>query len=442
MNLATFSRFCCAKLVLILLIASNFTLLELSRGEVALAQALAEAVAPTETSLLEPWELPPSRRDEWLQAKDQLLRRQQIAEELGEEAARIYARKQGWEPVFDGTSRRIPQGPDQVWRNPRTGEVIVIEAKGGHGKIGGGYGHPQGSSEWAVKSAKEVLRRPNASLAERQAAEAVLEAAAEGKLRVQTVRLQHVLGEPKALKLVGDERVTVKAMQEAKEFLQSPSRAAGASNRAAQRASGVGADARKAESLPAKGNGQPHIGEKGQATNAGAEGGSTTARKVGEAVRTGSQALNRANKAKDGARAAIRTAPKDPWMSPCPSPPGPPRACSTRILVGAAAVVGAAVDVGCRAAEAWKVEKAYQRGQISDDERWEAHAGNALGMVGGWGGGAVGGSCGAYAGAAIGTLICPGIGTAVGGVIGAIVGGVGGYTLGDSLGRAAASAVF
>ncbi|MGQ9506117.1 MAG: hypothetical protein ACUVQG_14765, partial [Thermogutta sp.] len=45
--------------------------------------------------------------------------------------ARFYAQQQGYKVIFDGKGRVLRQGPDQVYLDLRTGETVVIEAKGG-----------------------------------------------------------------------------------------------------------------------------------------------------------------------------------------------------------------------------------------------------------------------------------------------------------------------
>ncbi|MBM4075800.1 MAG: hypothetical protein FJ267_09175, partial [Planctomycetes bacterium] len=164
-------------------------------GNHCIAQTAAPEVAvPTASSLVREAH-GTLRQKQWLNAT--IDQRRRLAEQLGEEGGRAYAKSKGWEPIHDGTSRGIPQGPDQVYRSA-DGRVHAIEAKGGTSQLGHAYGHPQGSSEWAVESAKRVMRSPNASTAEKTAAEAVLKAAAQGKLDVHVVRTSHVLGEPTA----------------------------------------------------------------------------------------------------------------------------------------------------------------------------------------------------------------------------------------------------
>jgi hypothetical protein len=134
----------------------------------------------------------------WLQSSFE--QRMRIAERIGEHGAREMARANGYDTVYDGFGRMLPQGPDMVYR-ASDGRLIVYEAKGGSAPLGHGYGYPQGTSEWAVESAKRVLRSSKATLAEKKAALAVLEAATKGKLEVHAVRTGHVLGHPTSVVL-------------------------------------------------------------------------------------------------------------------------------------------------------------------------------------------------------------------------------------------------
>lgn len=134
----------------------------------------------------------------WLKASPQ--QRIKLAEQLGDNGARIFAKNHKWIPVFDGTSRNITQGPDQVYRD-LNGNIHVIEAKGGSSPLRQSYGHAQGSITWAIESAKRVLRHHHASQTERQGAIIILEAAANRKLQVHVIRTLHVLGEPTTIVL-------------------------------------------------------------------------------------------------------------------------------------------------------------------------------------------------------------------------------------------------
>jgi hypothetical protein len=55
--------------------------------------------------------------------------------------------------------------------------IHVVEAKGGTSLLGKGYGHPQGTSEWAVEAAKSTLNNHAATETEKKVAKEVLEAA-------------------------------------------------------------------------------------------------------------------------------------------------------------------------------------------------------------------------------------------------------------------------
>ncbi|MEI6394211.1 MAG: hypothetical protein WCT12_24290 [Verrucomicrobiota bacterium] len=139
----------------------------------------------------------PAQR-EWLNAST--AERILIGEKLGENGAMRWARQQGWRPLLESGKRTVPQGPDMVYL-AGDGTVHVIEAKGGSGQLGHAYGHPQGSSEWAVKSAERILKSQATSSTEKQAAQAVIEAACDGRLQVHVVRTSYVLGEPTGVAL-------------------------------------------------------------------------------------------------------------------------------------------------------------------------------------------------------------------------------------------------
>ncbi|MCA9139014.1 MAG: hypothetical protein KDB00_19715 [Planctomycetales bacterium] len=150
-----------------------------------------------------------------------------IAEKLGDNGARTYARKLGLQPIYDGLDRTIPQGPDQVYR-ASDGRTIVYEAKGGSSPIARAYGHPQGSPEWAVKSAERVLRSPKTTSAEKAAARKVIEAAASKRLDVYVIRTPHTLGIPSTTVVEASSSTTRGAKRLAQQVLgslQKPARA-------------------------------------------------------------------------------------------------------------------------------------------------------------------------------------------------------------------------
>lgn len=131
----------------------------------------------------------------WLSASE--FERVRIAEGIGEDGAREFAKSKGYTTLYDGLQSKISQGPDQVYR-ALDGRVIVFEAKGGTGQLGHAYGHAQGTSEWAVESAKRVFTSPKVGAVEKAAAQEILKAAAQGTLHVHVIRTSHVLGEPVA----------------------------------------------------------------------------------------------------------------------------------------------------------------------------------------------------------------------------------------------------
>jgi hypothetical protein len=154
------------------------------------------------------------RQQAWLKSTvDQRIR---LAEQLGDEGARTFAKAKAWTPVFDGIYRTLVQGPDQVYLGSDD-LVHVIEAKGGSSQLSHAYGHPQGSTEWAVEAAKRVLRNSSATEAERRGSQLIIEAASKGKLQVHVVRTSHILGEPTAAVL----EQTVHCSDEAARIAQS-----------------------------------------------------------------------------------------------------------------------------------------------------------------------------------------------------------------------------
>jgi hypothetical protein len=345
-------------------------------GGIAVAQALAEPPAvETVPSSITP------RQQAWLDAA--INERVLLAEELGEEGGRAFAKAKGWDPIYDGKSWSTIHGPDQVYRGA-DGTTHMIEAKGGTGQLGTGYGHTQGSSEWAVESAKRVLRSPSATEAEIRGAEAVLEGASQGKLEVHVVRTTHTLGEPHVAKL----EQTVKCSEQATKMAR--------------------------EALPALAKSGAKAAKK--VTDASDD----VAKMADDVVRVGDDLLRTTDDVVRAAAASSKTVIAAP--SPMPS-------------LGTAVV---ALDVGLRVVDGMETERLYDSGVISDHERAVAHSKNAAGMVGGVAGAYAGAEGGTAAGAAIGTFICPGIGTAVGGFLGGLVGGVGGYVAGDAVAAAGA----
>lgn len=170
------------------------------------------------------------RQQAWLRATTDA--RVRIAETLGEDGARAFARSRGYTPLLDGTDRVLRQGLDQVYTTADK-TVHVFEAKGGGSPLGKAYGFEQGTPEWAVESAKRVAHSGKAGATEKAAAEAVLRAAKEGRLQVHVIRTRHVLGEPFAAVLERTLSGTDDAARLAASTLDDLGRAASAGTRGA-----------------------------------------------------------------------------------------------------------------------------------------------------------------------------------------------------------------
>jgi hypothetical protein len=179
--------------------------------------ATAQSSAIEEPSSSVSRSVPTAKQQAYLNAS--LGERVRLAERIGDDGARQFAAAKGWTPLFDGTSRKIAQGPDQVYQGA-DGAVHVIEAKGGSSPLGRAYGFRQGTSEWAVASAKNVLGSSQASPSERSAANAVIEAAARREMSVHVVRTKHVLGEPVAAVLESASRTSEEAAGVARSALE------------------------------------------------------------------------------------------------------------------------------------------------------------------------------------------------------------------------------
>jgi hypothetical protein len=332
----------------------------------------AQTVAPSPTAppAADVQSGPTPRQQAWLRASPE--QRAILAEDLGEQGAGAFARQRGWQPVLDSVSKSLPQGPDQVWRST-DGVVHVIEAKGGSGQLGNAYGYRQGTPEWAVKSAERMMQSSRATVAERSAGRAILEAAAKGQLEVHVVRTSHVLGEPIAAVLQQSLKSTDETARLARTALDDIARAAAnIADDAVHAADGV---TRSADDV--------------------AQAGETVVAEAGAASKI------------------LRT------VSP------------------GVIVVAVGVDAGLRIKEGVQIERQYEAGSITVQEREVKHARNSAGMAGGWGGAWAGVELGAWGGGAAGTAVVPGPGTAVGAVAGGVAGGIAGYVGGEAAAEAA-----
>jgi len=367
------------------------------------------------------------RREDWIRATPE--QRNSIAEEIGEEGARAYAKSRGYKPIFDGVGRTIPQGPDQVYYDPRTGEIVVIEAKGGTSPLGRAYGYEQGTRQWAVKSAERMAINPKASAAERKAGVEVIKAAQEINLRVEVVRTEHVLGRPT--------RVILESVHRSSECAEEVRALAQAAIKRLRLTGLV------VEELPRRTTVSGESMEKVGSVARGMETLTKALPEAGEEIKQAGRVGRGAVAAEEGVLQATRgTARAAEAVEVAVTASKAERAISG--LGKAAKVAGpvaVALDVGLRIYRSHEVEEAYDKGEITREQRNLEHAKNVTGCVGGWAGACAGAKLGGTAGAAIGTAICPGVGTAIGGAVGGIAGAIGGYWAGEKAAEAGTGAL-
>ncbi|MBC7351935.1 MAG: hypothetical protein H5U08_06210 [Thermogutta sp.] len=357
------------------------------------------------------------RREDWIRATPE--QRNPIAEKIGEEGARAYAKSRGYEPIFDGVGRTIPQGLDQVYRDPRTGEIVVIEAKGGTSPLGRAYGYEQGTKQWAIKSAERMAINPKASAVERKAGVEVIKAALRNDLRVEVVRTEHVLGRPV--------RVILESVHRSSECAEEV-RALAQAAMERLRLTGL-----VVEELPRRTTVSGESTEKVGSVARGMETLTKALPEAAEEIKQAGRVGRGAVAAEEGVLQATRgTARAAEAVEMAAAASKAERAISgLGKAARAAGPVAAALDVGVRIYRSHEVEEAYQKGEITREQRNLEHAKNVTGCVGGWAGAWAGAELGGSAGAAIGTAICPGVGTAIGGAVGGIAGAIGGYWAGE-----------
>lgn len=369
----------------------------------AYGQAVTEVASATAKVFFE--RLDPDQR-EWLKATPE--ERIRISERIGETGAARWAEEQGLQRL--PVNKTIPQGVDLIYRAP-DGTIYVIEAKGGTSPLGRGYGHIQGTPEWAVEAIKRMLRDPNIDPATKEACEAVLKAAKEGRLKVVVVRTPHVLGKPGAPIVEQIFDVSDEAARKAKEALD-----------AIRKGGAAGAALTKTRSNSGTGEGGTISGQPEKPTSA-------NTKPVGTTKLKGEKAATAA------AESTLVVPRRNPVII---DPPFRyPRPLGTAIWKGSA-VVGAVVDACDRVHDVIETEGRYGRGEITAQEREIAHAENAAGYVGGWGGALIGAKVGGEIGGVAGTCVAPGPGTGVGATIGALTGAVAGYFGGEEAAKLAA----
>lgn len=129
--------------------------------------------------------------------------RARLAERLGEQGRARFAAERGWTKLLGSGNRGIRQGPDSVYWDRQAGVVRVLEAKGGNAWPAVFYGSPQNTNQYAIRSARRVLKSPIATEQARVAAARVIVAAQKHRLVTGVVRTSHKEGNPDVPRLEG-----------------------------------------------------------------------------------------------------------------------------------------------------------------------------------------------------------------------------------------------
>ena len=117
-----------------------------------------------------------------------------IAQLIGEEGVERYAEGRGLKTLLSPLGRSTPIGPDSVFRNPLSGRVQVLEAKGGSSALKWTYGSLQGTNANAIRSAGGVLAHSGANWSEKLQAARVIKAAQSGHLETGVIRTSPCTG--------------------------------------------------------------------------------------------------------------------------------------------------------------------------------------------------------------------------------------------------------
>jgi len=142
-----------------------------------------------------------------------------LAERIGEQGRARFAAERGWNKLIGSRGRTLVQGPDSVYWDPYSGQIRVLESKGGTSALKFTYGSTQGTNTNTIRSAARVLKSARATPAERLAAARVIRAAQKNRLQTGVVRTGHMLGRPDAPQIEG-EWSTSRVAREAREWEQ------------------------------------------------------------------------------------------------------------------------------------------------------------------------------------------------------------------------------
>ena len=127
-----------------------------------------------------------------------------LAEKIGEQGRARFAAERGWIKIFGSQNHTIPQGPDSVYWDKRSGRLRVLEAKGGAAQPKWAFNSRQGTNLNTIRSARFVLLSSKATPLEKVAAARVIVSAQQGRLVTGVVSTPHVLGAPRKPKLLGE----------------------------------------------------------------------------------------------------------------------------------------------------------------------------------------------------------------------------------------------
>jgi hypothetical protein len=187
----------------------NFLLLAFFLGT-PLPFLLAQDVVPVESKgSWTPSRIQQNYRNQWMAAKGNLLQRQNLAEQIGNQGAARYAAEQRYSRIHSSTTskRAIRQGLDSIYFDRKSRNYIALERKGGTSQLKRTYGSMQGTNQNAIRSAAEMLKRETRT--NKIKAFELLESARNGRLRTEAVRTPHVLGKPNAPKLIASDAQNV-----------------------------------------------------------------------------------------------------------------------------------------------------------------------------------------------------------------------------------------
>lgn len=129
--------------------------------------------------------------------------RARLAERIGDQGRARFGGERGWSQLLGSENRGLRQGPDSVYWDRRAGVVRVLEAKGGNARPLVFYGARQSTNEYAIRSARRLLRSPVATGQARIAAARVIVAGQDNRLVTGVVRTPNTLGRPGVPRLEG-----------------------------------------------------------------------------------------------------------------------------------------------------------------------------------------------------------------------------------------------